>query len=389
MFIAIRVKENTATGDQFVQNLDCTMSNPQGPPNFGNLQSGGWHSFLPPKCPIFTTSTSADFVGTKENSISREGLRTHQRTASESFLLEEQPSWLDDLLNESEMPVRKGSHRRSSSDSFAYLDTSSISWNGDSLAQDDHKHRTSAAVPSWGPQEFDYLKDMQLASYYNDANSTGGTRSRGLEFSKKMATYPSNSLPSAKDKLVLPGSSSATKKSDALSSTLMEGQVKEECSQDQVGSSDTKEGPQAKHSQSEMEARRAKQQFAQRSRVRKLQYIAELERNVQALQAKGLELSAQLQFLDQQNLILNLENKALKQQLDCLVHEHLVKCLQHETLGQEAARLRTLYHRQQQQQQQQPPPTHRRSKSRDLDSQFANLSLKGNESSSGPGQLHI
>lgn len=62
--------------------------------------------------------------------------------------------------------------------------------------------------------------------------------------------------------------------------------------------------------------------------------------------------------------------------------------VQHETLGQEAARLRTLYHRQQQQQQQ-PPPTHRRSKSRDLDSQFANLSLKGNESSSGPGQLHI
>ncbi|RWV84533.1 hypothetical protein GW17_00053744 [Ensete ventricosum] len=202
---------------------------------------------------------NSDFVGTKENSISREGLRTHQRTASESFLLEEQPSWLDDLLNESEMPVRKGSHRRSSSDSFAYLDTSSISWNGDSLTQDDHKYRTSAAVPSWGPQESDYLKDMQLASYYTDANSTAGTRSRGLEFSNKMTPYPSNSLPSAMDKLVLPGSSSATKKSDALSSTLMEAQVKEECNQDQVGSSDTKEGPQAKHSQSEMEARRAKQ----------------------------------------------------------------------------------------------------------------------------------
>ncbi|URE29619.1 hypothetical protein MUK42_18314 [Musa troglodytarum] len=191
MFIAINVKGNAATGDRFVQS-------------------------------------------TKENSISREALRTHQRTASESFLLEEQPSWLDDLLDESEMPVRKASHRRSSSDSFAFLDASSISWNGDSLAQDDHKYRTSAAVPSWRPQEFDYLKDMQLASYYADANSTGGTRSRGLEFGKKMATYPSNSLPSSKDKLVLPGSSSATKKSDALSSTLMEGQVKEECSQDQA-----------------------------------------------------------------------------------------------------------------------------------------------------------
>ncbi|URE41330.1 ABC transporter [Musa troglodytarum] len=109
-------------------------------------------------------------------------------------------------------------------------------------------------------------------------------------------------------------------------------------------------------------------------------------KRIMLLVAEGLELSAQLQFLDQQNLILSLENKALKQRLDCLVHEHLVKCLQHETLGQEVARLQTLYHRQQQQQQQQPPPTHRRSKSRDLDSQFANLSLKGNESSSGPDE---
>ncbi|KAL0539144.1 hypothetical protein IC582_023323 [Cucumis melo] len=54
-------------------------------------------------------------------------------------------------------------------------------------------------------------------------------------------------------------------------------------------------------------------QFAQRSRVRKLQYIAELERNVQALQANGSEVSAELEFLSQQNLILGMENKAPKQ----------------------------------------------------------------------------
>ncbi|RVW76279.1 Basic leucine zipper 34 [Vitis vinifera] len=57
-------------------------------------------------------------------------------------------------------------------------------------------------------------------------------------------------------------------------------------------------------------------QFAQRSRVRKLQYIAELERNVQALKAKGSEVSAELDFLNQQNLILSMENKALKQRLE-------------------------------------------------------------------------
>jgi hypothetical protein len=48
----------------------------------------------------------------------------HQRTSSESFI-EEQPSWLDDLLNEPETPARqhgRAGHRRSSSDSFALFD---------------------------------------------------------------------------------------------------------------------------------------------------------------------------------------------------------------------------------------------------------------------------
>ncbi|QHO38774.1 Putative potassium transporter [Arachis hypogaea] len=46
-------------------------------------------------------------------------------------------------------------------------------------------------------------------------------------------------------------------------------------------------------------------QFAQRSRVCKLQYIAELERNVQGLQVEGSEVSVELEFLNQENLILS------------------------------------------------------------------------------------
>ncbi|CAL5321309.1 unnamed protein product [Camellia sinensis] len=75
------------------------------------------------------------------------------------------------------------------------------------------------------------------------------------------------------------------------------------------------------------------QQFAQRSRVRKLQYIAELERNVQALQAEGSEFSAELEFLNQQNLILTMENKALKQRLESLAQEQLIKYLEHENIS--------------------------------------------------------
>lgn len=70
-------------------------------------------------------------------------------------------------------------------------------------------------------------------------------------------------------------------------------------------------------------------QFAQRSRVRKLQYIAELERNVKALQAEGSEVSAELEFLSQQNLILGMENKALKQRLETVSQEQLIKYCEH------------------------------------------------------------
>lgn len=39
----------------------------------------------------------------------------------------------------------------------------------------------------------------------------------------------------------------------------------------------------------------------------------------------GLDISAELEFLGKQNLILSMENKALKQRLDSLAQEHLIK----------------------------------------------------------------
>ncbi|KAI7982312.1 Basic leucine zipper 34 [Camellia lanceoleosa] len=124
--------------------------------------------------------------------------------------------------------------------------------------------------------------------------------------------------------------------------------------------------------------------FAQRSRVRKLQYIAELERNAQALQACLYNFSAELEFLNQQNLILTVENKALKQCLESLAQEQLIKYLEHEVLEREIGRLRALC-----QKQQQPSSSHRRNNNRDLESQFANLFLKHRDTSSGRDPLHI
>lgn len=62
--------------------------------------------------------------------------------------------------------------------------------------------------------------------------------------------------------------------------------------------------------------------------------------------------------------------------------------MEQELLEREIGRLRALYqqqqqHHQQQQQQQQPSSSHRRSNSKDLDSQFANLSLKHKDANAG------
>lgn len=43
------------------------------------------------------------------------------------------------------------------------------------------------------------------------------------------------------------------------------------------------------------------------------------------LQLEGSEISAEIGFLNQQNLILSMENKALKQRLESLSQEQLIK----------------------------------------------------------------
>ncbi|GKV22674.1 hypothetical protein SLEP1_g32523 [Rubroshorea leprosula] len=383
------------------------MANSKGSTNIRNLMYSGKHALLPPKSPYpSVSSTYTDYVpsnviGSKAVQKPREGKARHQRTSSESLLIEEQPSWLDDLLNEPETPVRKGGHRRSSSDSFAYLDAANASTT-DYAAQDEYRHKNMMSAPAWGSQDFDYCnhRDAQLASFYNDSkmmkqNRAWDTHSllnarihpSGLPSARE--TAHSSGIPSSGDNTVHHGSVSASSPQEAeVQPTAREKQDSAESVPRDPKASGKKDTSHAKPSASDTDTKRAKQQFAQRSRVRKLQYIAELERNVQALQAEGSEVSAELEFLNQQHLILSMENKALKQRLESLAQEQAIKYLEQEVLEREIGRLRALYQQQQQQnqqqqQQQQPSTTHRRTSSTDLDSQFANLSLKHKEASSG------
>ncbi|KAA8545495.1 hypothetical protein F0562_020279 [Nyssa sinensis] len=374
------------------------MANTKGASNIRNMLYNGKHSLLPPKSPFPSISPSyvdyfpSPVVGPKGIAKPGEGNSHHQRTSSESLLMEEQPSWLDELLNEPEMLVRKGGHRRSSSDSFAYLDACNTS-NIDYIAQDEYKFRNITSGPSWGSQDFDQYKDVRHASFHTEPNSGG--KQKNLAWDSPLNSMAHSSVfPSLRDNSILQNSGllCAPQEADGVPSTGAEWNSVESCPHDPKSASERKDSSYPRPSSSETDTKRAKQQFAQRSRVRKLQYISELERNVQALEAEGSEVSAQLDFLNQQNLILSMENKALTQRLESIAQEQLIKYLEHEVLEREIGRLQTLYH-QQQQQQQQPSSSHRRTNSRDLDSQFANLSLKPRDASSGcdpvSGSLHI
>ncbi|KAL8234545.1 hypothetical protein R6Q59_020645 [Mikania micrantha] len=305
------------------------MENSKGSSKIWNMYSGKHYS-LPPKSPYPNIAPNMPNGSKGMIPKHRDGSSLHQRACSESLVLEEQPSWLDDLLDEPETPVKRG-HRRSSSDSFTYIEAANASIQH--AAQVKNRLRNLNSPLSWASQEFDLCKQSPLVKNEN-----------------YMWVSPQNTLNSTSSqnraKLI------TTKKQDVVDS----------CKQDARASSET-------------DTKRSKQQFAQRSRVRKLQYIAELERNVQALQAEGCEVSGELKFLNQKSLILTMENKALKQRLENLAQEQLIKYLEHEVLEREIGRLRALY-------KQPPPPTDQPIVGRGLanmESRFANLSLKNKE----------
>ncbi|XP_028800869.1 uncharacterized protein At4g06598 isoform X1 [Neltuma alba] len=368
------------------------MANSKASSGMRNFMYSGKHALLPPKSPFPSISGAyADHVpntaiGSKVVQKPREGNAHHQRTSSESLVIEEQPSWLDDLLNEPDTPIRKGGHRRSSSDSFAYLDTANVSSNISYTDQDEWNYKNLKSIPSRASQDFDYGKDTGHLPMYAEIKSTK-KNNRAWDSFLNAVSHPSG-VPSGRDNGAFQSSGSPSTPCEAADGAPSNANEKldsaESSSHDTKVTFEKKDGPHAKAHASETDTKRAKQQFAQRSRVRKLQYIAELERNVQALQAEGSEVSAEVEFLNQQRLILSMENKALKQRLESLAQEHLIKRLEQEVLEREIARLRALYQQQPQQTpQQQPSGSLRRTKSKDLDSQFSKLSLKHKDNNSG------
>lgn len=243
------------------------MANSKASSGIRNFMYSGKHALLPPKSPFPSVSGAyADYVpnsaiGSKFVQKPREGTTHHQRTSSESLVIEEQPSWLDDLLNEPETPVRKGGHRRSSSDSFAYLDTVNVS-NIGYTDQDQCNYKNLTYNQCWASQESEYRKDAHHLPKYAEIKSTK-QNNRARDSSLNIVSHPG--VPPGRDNGAFQssGSSCTPHEADGVPSSANEKQDSTESgSQDTKGSFERKDGSNVKVYASETDSKRAKQYVA-------------------------------------------------------------------------------------------------------------------------------
>ncbi|XP_020576841.1 basic leucine zipper 2-like isoform X2 [Phalaenopsis equestris] len=210
-------------------------------------------------------------------------------------------SWADEFLDFS--AARRGAHRRSVSDSVAFFETPETS-------------------------EFDRLDDEQLISMFTDP-----------------AAPPQP--PPAAAAAVSSGNNSMASDENSVNAEKgggggkMKTELEEEQSQCMDGGSPEKvaaenRGPPVGATAAAAAAERivdskrvkrilANRQSAQRSRVRKLQYISELERSVTTLQTEVSALSPRVAFFDHQRSILTVGNSQLKQRIAALAQDKIFK----------------------------------------------------------------
>jgi regulator of replication initiation timing len=325
--------------------------------------------FFPPYSTHYVSSTCA--IESSEDLLRPvEEESYHQRASSDSFLVE-QLSWLDELLDEPDSPLYKG-HRRSSSDSVAFLDTATKTFR-----KEETKLKTSATAggSTWEFHSINYHENSLKTSFHPD--STPKKEKNKSRESPLISVIGSSSG-------VAPSTDSITLQvfapQEPVGVGLRSKPIARQNQEDSEVSSNVNHSP----CKSKTDSKRAKQQFAQRSRLKKLQYIAQLERSVKILETGGSQVSANLEYLYRQSLTLGMENQALRQRLVSLSQEQLAKYLEQDMLEKEIARLKFLYYQKQQQQQwprqqkqkqneQQKYSTHNISTSRGVESQKTNL----------------
>uniref|UniRef100_A0A0D9YPV4 BZIP domain-containing protein n=1 Tax=Oryza glumipatula TaxID=40148 RepID=A0A0D9YPV4_9ORYZ len=209
--------------------------------------------------------------------------------------------------------ARRGAHRRSASDSAAFLMEAAV-------PMDD------VIVGVGGGGEFDRLDDEQLMSMFSDVEAPavsdggGGGGERG---------------PAGEAHLMDMGDGD-----DGMGATSPAGAGAMAAAAAAAAADGIADPKRVKRIL-------ANRQSAQRSRVRKLQYISELERSVTTLQMEVSALSPRVAFLDHQRSLLTVGNSHLKQRIAALAQDKIFKDAHQEALKKEIERLRQVYHQQQ------------------------------------------
>ncbi|KAG4122984.1 hypothetical protein ERO13_D11G306300v2 [Gossypium hirsutum] len=223
-----------------------------------------------------------------------------------------QLSWADEFLDFSSM--RRGAKRRSMSDFIAFLD------------QPLEEENRAGNAMMMEPNMFERLDDEQLKSMFSDDVSL---------------TMPATTM----------GSSSSTPLMSDQNSNNDEkptpGEVESSYKLHETQPPSTSNGGDPITDPKRVKRILANRQSAQRSRVRKLQYISELERSVTTLQTEVSTLSPRVAFLDHQRVVLTVENSALKQRIAALAQDKIFKDAHQEALKKEIERLTQVYQQQQ------------------------------------------
>ncbi|KAH8497528.1 hypothetical protein H0E87_019988 [Populus deltoides] len=236
-------------------------------------------SLLPPRCPFQKPLVSRPV---------HDSYPQHHRSPSQGSIFGEKPAWLDDLLSDEDADSRGTCLRRSASDSVTLLEGIVDSFSG-------------------------------LSPYNNEAASGGGETCSGLE---SASMYGPNS-PRRRGNVTFSENAIASALSEYAfqnplqyvdGSLCIWGNTPLDSMGNACGSAGELNG----------ETSSVKRQSGQRSRVRKLQYIAELERTVNVLQTLESELAFKVASMLQKRAALSLENNTLKQQVARLRQEKLV-----------------------------------------------------------------
>ncbi|KAL0720456.1 hypothetical protein Bca4012_035055 [Brassica carinata] len=243
------------------------------------------------------------------------------------------PSWVDEFLDFS--ACRRGNHRRSISDSIAFLEAPFVRGHGSKENQHFDRFDDEQFMSMF--KDYDDLHNNNNPSH--DKNNTNNNNVGPTGSSSNTSTLSDHNSFNGDKK---PPSDQYTKHNDEVHSQCKTEPEDRTASNNNSGDSSVTRILDPKRVKRIL----ANRQSAQRSRVRKLQYITELERSVTSLQAEVSVLSPRVAFLDHQRLVLNVDNSSLKQRIAALAQDKIFKDAHQEALKREIERLREVYQQQ-------------------------------------------